>query len=556
MKRREFLAAGASAALAAALPQVTSAQPDASEGESHPVGDFILQRAGGVLRVAHRQQPERVLWESAPDGNFIIAEKAVANIRDFGTPQGSFNISDAISASYGRASIDAIDLAPNRATISGALKGAAGSVSYTLSFEAMSSTHLRFEITAAGGAGINRIALRVASVPDEGFFGFGEQLTYFNQKGKVLPILVQEHGVGRGRPILTQIIDVLTSGGAGTPYTTEAPAPHFISSRLRSLFLENTEYSVFDMRAADHTEIKVWSGVMTGRILYGETPLDLIEAYTEYAGRMRVLPDWIHGGAIVALQGGMKLARTQFEELLKADVPLAGLWIQDWMGTRITPAGVQLWWDWRLDESYYPGWHQLVADVEKQGGRMMIYINPFLTNTKGHDALFNEAAAKGYLVTTASGAPFLNKNTSFYAGLLDLSNPQTRTWIKAIIKDQLIAKAGASGWMADFGEALPFDGKLMAMRIRQSGTTASPRNGRRSTGKRSKKQAAATTSCFSVAPASRRAQLIRPCSGSATRWRPGTSTTESRPLSSASCRAASRVSVSCTAIRAAMSRSA
>jgi hypothetical protein len=146
--------------------------------------------------------------------------------------------------------------------------------------------------------------------------------------------------------------------------------------------------------------------------------------------------------------------------LLKAEIPLAGLWIQDWMGIRITTAGVQLWWDWRLDESYYPDWHQLVADIEKQGGRMMIYINPFLTNTKGHDELFNEAVAKDYLVKTTSGEPFLNKNTNFYAGLIDLTNPETRTWIKGIIKDVLIGKAGASGWMADFGEALPFNGKL------------------------------------------------------------------------------------------------
>ena len=31
------------------------------------------------------------------------------------------------------------------------------------------------------------------------------------------------------------------------------------------------------MRQADHIDIKVWSATMTGRILYGETPLDLIE---------------------------------------------------------------------------------------------------------------------------------------------------------------------------------------------------------------------------------------------------------------------------------------
>jgi alpha-glucosidase len=46
------------------------------------------------------------------------------------------------------------------------------------------------------------------------------------------------------------------------PFIIEAPAPHFISSRLRALFLESTECGVFDMRPTDHFVIKIWSGVM------------------------------------------------------------------------------------------------------------------------------------------------------------------------------------------------------------------------------------------------------------------------------------------------------
>ena len=271
---------------------------------------------------------------------------------------------------------------------------------------------------------------------------------------------MQEHGVGRGRPIITQLVDVFAAGGGRNPYVTEAPAPHFISSRLRSLFLENAEYSVFDMRPADHFEIKVWSGAMSGRILFGDTPLELIEAYSDYCGRMRALPDWIHNGAIIAVQGGQKAARAALDETRRADVPLAGLWIQDWVGVRLTSAGQQLWWDWRLDEAYYPQWRQLVADLESRGARMLVYINPFLSNARGHDGLFNSARDNGYLVEQGDGSPYLIKNTDFFAGLIDLSNPETRRWIKGVIKDQLIGKAGASGWMADFGEALPFDGKL------------------------------------------------------------------------------------------------
>ena len=54
------------------------------------------------------------------------------------------------------------------------------------------------------------------------------------------------------------------------------------------------------------------------------------------------------------------------------------------------------------------------------------------------------------------GSPYLILNTSFSAAMLDLANPDARAWIKEVIKDELIA-TGASGWMADFGEALPFD---------------------------------------------------------------------------------------------------
>ncbi len=459
--RREFLTAAASAVAAAAgLEQEAYAQPAAMPGQAQAVGEFILDRTGNGLRVLHRRSPDRVLWESAVDGNFLVAEQAKADIDAFGTPEGSYKIKDTISATFERPSIDAIELAPNRASVSGRLFGKTGAVDYRLNFEALSPAHLRFEIKAGDDATVNRIRLRSASSLDEAFFGFGEQLTYFNQKGKVLPILVQEHGVGRGRPILTQLVDIFGNRGGRNPYVTEAPAPHFISSRLRSLFLENTQYSVFDLRAAAHFEVKVWSGAMTGRMLYGETPLDLIEAYTEYAGRMRVLPDWIHNGVIVASQGGMEAATKKLAELRQAGVPLAGFWIQDWVGIRVTPVGQQLWWNWRLDESYYPQWRELVADLESQGARMLIYINPFLSNAPGHDALFKEGEANGYLVKKADGSPYLIKNTDFYAALLDLSNPATGTWIKGIIKTELIGKAGASGWMADFGEALPFDGKL------------------------------------------------------------------------------------------------
>ena len=342
-----------------------------------------------------------------------------------GIPEGSFEITDEVAAHWEWPTVAAVTPGADGVTVAGRLSGPDGEIGYRLGFAASAPSALRFTVGVEDeSAGVNRIALRLGSSAEEGFFGFGMQLTYFNQKGNLLPILVQEHGIGRGRRVVTRAVDLFASDGGGSPYVTECPAPHFISTRLRSLFLENLEYSTFDLRQSDQFDVKVWSGVMTGRILYGRTPLELIAAYTDYAGRMRPLPDWVHQGLIAGLQGGTEVVRAKLAKLKEAEVPLAGLWLQDWCGARTTDAGKQLWWEWKLDSGYYPDWQGLSAEVAAAGGRMLVYINPYLCRQPGHDALYQQALAAGYLVETADGTPFLIRNTSFDAAVIDLSNPR------------------------------------------------------------------------------------------------------------------------------------
>jgi alpha-glucosidase len=83
----------------------------------------------------------------------------------------------------------------------------------------------------------------------------------------------------------------LKAGAGGDPYTSYASVPHFITSEARSLFLENYEYSTFDFREDDRVQVGVFSSLIRGQILGGNTPAQLIEHYTEYSGRMRLLPE-------------------------------------------------------------------------------------------------------------------------------------------------------------------------------------------------------------------------------------------------------------------------
>ena len=72
--------------------------------------------------------------------------------------------------------------------------------------------------------------------------------------------------------------------------------------------------------------------------------------------------------------------------------------------------------------------------------------------------MFEEARDKGFLVLNPSGRPYLIPNTSFSAGMVDLTHPEACEWLKDVLREMVAS--GVSGWMADFGEALPFDAVL------------------------------------------------------------------------------------------------
>jgi hypothetical protein len=296
-----------------------------------PGGGFILQVAtwsgAAALRVVHATEPDRALWESVPGRGFLAAGVAETSIEENTTPASGFTLTDVNLIRFDRQTIDEVRVGEGTATLRGSVSGEKRTVGYSMTFSEPVPDHLRFEVVLTDPAGTppcNRVFLHYRSAPDEHFFGFGQQLTYFDQKGRLLPILVQEHGVGRGLPVVTQAVELAYGARtAGAWYTTEVSVPHYLTTRLRSVFLESSEYCVFDLRAADSAEIELFAGGMSGRILHGRSPLELIESYTQYAGRMRPLPDWVHEGAIVAVQGGTERAMAKLQALVAADVPIA-----------------------------------------------------------------------------------------------------------------------------------------------------------------------------------------------------------------------------------------
>lgn len=427
---------------------------------STPLDDFATSDEA-TLSIAHEDAPDQNLWASPAGQNFLSASHGEAAV-EYGS--GSFVIEDAQEDLCSAQSIDAVDeRSDGSLRLSGALSDC--DLSYTFDLSDLDGSRLRFAVTLGEEAEdqeINRLRLRFASTIDEKIFGVGAQYSRFDLKNEEVPVWVQEQGIGRGLEPLSGVVSTQPGDPSGDWWTTYTGVPFFLTSAPRGFYLENQGYARFDLVEAARIEVEAWDDHLTGGLIYGATPADVTQAWTSYTGRMAALPAWTQQGAIVRAGGGSEAVRAQLAALQEAGVPVAGLWIEDWCGSRETSFGDRLWWNWEPDATLYPDWAELVAELDAAEVSTLIYFNPYIVDASEKQGVtsnvYDDAAARGHLVTTKDRAIYQVEMGGFEAALVDLTDPDAVAWLQELQLAQVAL--GVDGWMADFGEALPIDAVL------------------------------------------------------------------------------------------------
>jgi alpha-glucosidase len=416
------------------------------------------QDRGLTIDISRTDAPENPLLSSHP--HYPTLQAAVGT-EQVGYDRASFDIKDNISETCNQAQWQDTQKEENAYTIYGYFADCEA-LTFTFTIKKVNHDRLEFNFRVSGDPRYNRTKLTYASNPSELFFGFGEQYDGNNVKGRKLPIWLAEQGHGRGlEPLASAMTLVGAKNSIGHWHDTYSHVPLYFSTRGRGLFLKNKEYLEFDFETPDLVSIQVFSNQMSGFLTISSSPLGFLREATNYTGRMKKLPDWTQNGAIIRVDGGSERVKEALATALSYDIPLAGFWIEDWMGHRKTLLGKRLWWNWEANQDHYPDWPELIQELNSLGVKVLIYFNPYLADVSSSSYkfdrnLYQEALMNGYLIsdTTQVKEPFKFGAGLFDAYIVNLFDHRARSWLKEIMKDQV--SLGVAGWMADFGEALPY----------------------------------------------------------------------------------------------------
>lgn len=437
-----------------------SAESTATATGPYAIGGFSLSIDGGGLTVTSTDGT--TAFAAPPDGAWLHMGEADLTAKEH---QGSFAIEEDVQRLCVHPLIDAVEGGSGVLSLRGRFADCEDSA-FEARFDNPLVGHLAFEVIP-DDARWTLLTLRGGAEAGERFYGLGEQAPHhsLNLKGRRIPILAQEGGVGRGHLPITPAVNAVSEGSGGSEESTYYAAPHVLSSHNRSFFLENTEYAVFDFTEDAVVSAAVHSTSLRGRILSGSSPLELIERFTEYAGRMPAPPEWLDAGAIVALARPLAQGLDLVDELIAEGAAISGVWNQTWSGVSTTYIGEQVLWNWVQNDTHHPGWARWVEDLRARGARTLCYVNPMfrpLPEDAGHPArnLYEEGREGHYFVHDEHGDVLMLPVTAFDVALLDLWNEDARRWMKDILIDEMIGNAGCRGWMADFAEALPFEAVL------------------------------------------------------------------------------------------------
>jgi alpha-glucosidase (family GH31 glycosyl hydrolase) len=272
------------------------------------------------------------------------------------------------------------------------------------------------------------------AAPGDHFLGLGERFYLSDHRGQPKTyVWVEDKGLGQGETTPPGPSNPLPNG----PTMSYMPMPWLVSPRGFGLLLSTTFRTVFHLgeEAADAWRFEAWTTSLDATIFADPDPKALLEDLTALTGRPPAIADWV-----LAPRRRGDIGSGEWDKLRAAHVPTS---VID-TAVHYFPTG---------DGANHVAMRAATAELHAKGFKAVAYFCPFVSD--GWKPVFDDLAAKGWLVKRADGTPYTVLDVPYNAGMIDFTNADAVAWFQAQMQQAL--DDGWDGWMYDFAEYVPVD---------------------------------------------------------------------------------------------------
>ncbi len=278
----------------------------------------------------------------------------------------------------------------------------------------------------------DKTILRLSTTGNCSFYGAGERGHSLDLRGDTLVMYNrQNYGYTGSDPRISQMnITVplfISSDGYAVLFDDYAPATMIMGNPVEYI-TENTQPIAY-------------------YFINGESSLaDVSREYTRLTGHQKLAPFWSLG-YITSKYGyhNEKETRGVIDTLKRRGYPVDGVVLDlYWYGKEEDMGRL----DW--DPGQWPSHKKMLADLKKQGVKTVLISQPYvLRNGKGLGN-YNFLSENGMLGLDSAGKTQEVKIWVGEGGMLDVSNPATRQWLRE--RYRKLTEEGVGGWWGDLGE--------------------------------------------------------------------------------------------------------
>ncbi|WP_067935463.1 alpha-xylosidase [Alicyclobacillus kakegawensis] len=302
------------------------------------------------------------------------------------------------------------------------------------------------------------------------FFGDGRRLTGSGGKAMAYirmddqtPYVKEELDLGVGECVYGlgerfgpfvkngQVVDIWNEDGGTGSEQAYKNIPFYLTNRGYGVLVNHPEKVSFEVASekVSRVQFSVTGEALEYFVIYGPSPKDVIRRYTDLTGKPALPPAWSFGlwlSTSFTTDYDEQTVNHFVDGMAERGIPLSVFhfdcfWMKEFE-----------WCNFEWDERVFPDPEGMLRRLKERGLHICVWINPYIGQKS---PLFDEAAARGFLLKRPNGDVWQWDLWQPGMGLVDFTNPEARAWFQG--KLERLLDMGVDCFKTDFGERIPTD---------------------------------------------------------------------------------------------------